>query len=354
MCGIVATFGKIDHTIHTIFETMLSVGIVRGADSTGIAGIGDKISIVKDTIFPIELLRTKDYQENILKNRNICLIGHNRAATRGTISKNNAHPFKHKHITLVHNGTLLNQIDNKIKSDTDSESICIGIATKGIDEVWKELNGAAAVVYFNENDNSINFITNGERPITWGYSKDLKTAFFASDSWMIRKPVEYNNIKLSKDMIWKPENNELWTLTFDNKKQIIVESSRVLEARKSYSYSGGYNRSYGYGEWGDYEYDENTKGYIKKKDQKVLPFPKKSGKKDDIGGMANIGFLKSQKISPTISKEEFIEIYDNCSGCGEKLEYEAVTIISDDIAYCDGCRMIAEANFLNLGGLVGA
>jgi len=346
MCGLTAAFGKIDHQIHTVFETMLSVSIVRGMDSVGVAGIGNKIAVVKDVVFPVELLRSKPYNEHILKNNNYCLLGHNRAATRGTISQKNAHPFRYKHITLVHNGTLLTHIDNgPIKSETDSESIAIGIANKGIEEVWKELNGDASLVWFDETTKAIHLLSNGKRPLVWSYTKDMKTALIASDRWIIDKPCENQWVPLYKDKVWKPDDHEMWTLSINPKTGLIQESTVTLEAKKSTVYSSQYSPGY--------HYDENTKGYSR--NQSVIPFPKRNTTDSTDVGIKDVSFIaKGLRTKPLMSKEEFVEMFDNCNGCGEALEYQAATVVSDDICYCDGCVMIAEANFLNIASLKGA
>src|SRR3546814_15559864 len=105
---------------------MLQVDVIRGMDSTGVAAVRKKhIAVVKDTLLPQYLMSTKQYDKHIDNLDNFCLIGHNRFATKGKVDATNAHPFKHGHITLAHNGTLRSMWDlpDHANFQTDSEAI---------------------------------------------------------------------------------------------------------------------------------------------------------------------------------------------------------------------------------------
>jgi len=133
MCGIVGVVGKRGEKLFALFESLLKIDVLRGEDSTGVAFIDRKKTIVvKDTVLPSELIADKDYSEakkGMSYKGYICLIGHNRFATKGAISPELAHPFTKGHIVMAHNGTIRNQsglIDNR-KFESDSENIAHSI-----------------------------------------------------------------------------------------------------------------------------------------------------------------------------------------------------------------------------------
>lgn len=93
------------------------------------------------------------------------LFGHNRYATVGAVNEKNAHPFHHEHIVLAHNGTLRDQslLPDHKRFEVDSENIAYSIAKIGIDETVKKLNGAFALIWYNDQEKTINFLRNKER-----------------------------------------------------------------------------------------------------------------------------------------------------------------------------------------------
>jgi predicted glutamine amidotransferase len=244
MCGIVGLFGKITEPKVETFEEMFQIDVLRGSDSCGVAVVhGDKVDTVKDITWPDELMSTDEY-ENLIWHNDIrevkAIIAHNRASTRGSVSKKNAHPFTHDHITLVHNGTVWTHKFPGPDNDTDSETICRHIAKSGIDSVWEMLDGAATLVYWDSNVNKLYMVSNGKRPMwfmEWGDTNE--SIFWASEPWMMvtasmRAGIPYNVKKL-----WSLDNNKLYE--FDYKDGKVVYTSRLLEEFKEPTYKVGRN-----------------------------------------------------------------------------------------------------------------
>lgn len=245
MCGIVGMFGFNSVKRDKVFKDMLQMDVVRGPHSTGVAFISSNISIVKDAVLPTELIDSDGFQKGICTH-NQALIGHNRWATQGEIVKENAHPFRHKHITGVHNGTVfkysLEKLEATAKFETDSETIINAIAEHGIEDVWKKINGAAALVWWDNQQKTLNIIRNKERNICFAYSHNDDCVYFASEEWLIKAATERNGEK-AKEIMW-PKEHILFTFTYE--KGTVSHTARKLDPYVfTYrSYNGG-----GYGHW---------------------------------------------------------------------------------------------------------
>lgn len=100
------------------------------------------------------------------------VVGHGRHATVGKIIRANAHPFRHEHITLVHNGTIRGGLDKEHESDVDSHMLCKQIAADGMREALNKALGAYAVIVHDDRDGLIYITRNSERPLHYIESKD--------------------------------------------------------------------------------------------------------------------------------------------------------------------------------------
>lgn len=189
MCGIVFVGGTTLSSANIErFENLLFADTFRGEHSTGVMAYYKPynadafMKIAKKAIPGDMFLRSKiwdDVKEHKASTVNPVtkavttssinpkfIVGHNRYATAGAVNDKNAHPFQHEHITLVHNGSLVDQSllpDHKM-FEVDSENVCYSIAKIGIAETIKKLNGAFVLVWHDAKENTLNFIRNDERP----------------------------------------------------------------------------------------------------------------------------------------------------------------------------------------------
>lgn len=148
--------------------------------------------------------------KNVVAGVNKVMIGHNRFATTGKINKANAHPFEFDRVVGVHNGTLRNKYKllEGHKFDVDSEALYHHINEKGIDDAINTAEGAWALVWYDKEASTLNFLRNNERPMNIVFSEDFRTMYWASEAWMLtailgRDAVKHTDIvKLPEDVLY--------------------------------------------------------------------------------------------------------------------------------------------------------
>lgn len=180
---------------------MLFVDQLRGPHSTGIAVVRnyDDAILMAKAVGGVEcLMETKAYDEAI-KTFPKVMIGHNRFATMGKITRNNAHPFHFENVVGAHNGSLRNFKNLKGFFDypVDSQVLYNSINEDGLEHTLANIEGAYALTYWDKKTKKMNFIRNTERPLYLALTKNEKTILWASESWMIEGIAERNNVELS-------------------------------------------------------------------------------------------------------------------------------------------------------------
>lgn len=196
MCGIVGIFtpGLASDSQLRLFMDLLYVDKARGEHATGVIKVQtykDEVTTFKRAVSSQVFLGQEDAIKFMTENRGRIYIGHNRYATMGDKAKDdNAHPFTEGHITMVHNGGVDRWALNKLEGYTDpdivvdSHMLCKTIAEHGIDEAIRRFSGAAALVWWNAEERSLNFLRNAERPLYMAELKD-KTIVWASEKEFI-------------------------------------------------------------------------------------------------------------------------------------------------------------------------
>lgn len=218
MCGLVgiASAFALNKTEKEVFEDLLFVDTLRGEHSTGVFSVHPKegVDVFKKAIDGPSFLQLKVYEQLFRRPHGFnVLAGHNRKATIGSVNDQNAHPFHHGDIVLMHNGTLRTQyqLDKHTLFGTDSEAIAYNLSEADPDqahEVIKKLNGAFALVWWDTRDETLNFIRNSERTLYIGSvtEKDPKTIAWASEASFLN--LAFNrpgrNLKLEKIDLLRP------------------------------------------------------------------------------------------------------------------------------------------------------
>lgn len=198
MCGLVGLVAKLQGGFFmsdvSMFSQMLVADSVRGVDGTGVFGTYGTGSVgwCKVGSHPYALLASKKFDSfaQAMTRKFDMVVGHNRKATAGSKSNENAHPFIHEHIILVHNGMVHN---HKKMGDTevDSHAIAHSFVNKGHEETLANLDGAFALIWFDMKDRTLRMVRNDQRPL---YLVETPSQIaFASEGYMLRWIADRNN-----------------------------------------------------------------------------------------------------------------------------------------------------------------
>lgn len=230
MCGIFGILANPKSTMAQLrpldawAEDACILGTIRGEDSTGIFQVRRAHKEIKQFKLPYNgfLFSKEARARELITNVDISTItiGHHRAATRGSISIENAHPFEHKsadgkrHVIGVHNGGLQNHstLEDGIRFDVDSDWAMYQIMKYGGSEAISKMNGAMALVWMEE-DGKVRMYTNGKRPIHFAFCKDMDAMLIMSEHEMLYALASRNDIVL-EDSIMYPSNDKK-ILVFD-------------------------------------------------------------------------------------------------------------------------------------------
>lgn len=210
MCGIVGIINADNHKSSVcvnVFKDFLFLDTYRGDDSTGVYLVPkntyNNTPVLMKKVMPgYDFVNYRPFYNAVDDTNYKLYLGHNRLATRGGVSVGNAHPFElydskqDRTITLVHNGTVYNkhELRNGSTFDTDSEAICNSILLDGVEETVEKLDGAFALVWYDDKDGTVNFLRNDKRPFGFIYNKGQKRIFFGSDTTLIMPAISKNHV----------------------------------------------------------------------------------------------------------------------------------------------------------------
>jgi hypothetical protein len=190
--------GPITGAEEKIFNNLLILDSVRGTDSTGVAVIprNGEVRVTKQIGDPFQLMDTKAYTR-AFTGLHRSLIGHNRFATVGGVSRKTAHPFEFDTLVGVHNGTLNTKyrLEDANQFQVDSENLYHHIDKKGLTDALHYLGGAWALVWWDKVAETMNFLRNKERPLYYTVTSDGKHVYWASEDWMLTSALGRANIK---------------------------------------------------------------------------------------------------------------------------------------------------------------
>lgn len=224
MCGIVGVLTSFHNGLSwnetKIFRDMLFLDQLRGMDSTGTFSVSNKgnVDILKGAMHGTDFVQHKDFDDFCqgATRNGMFVVGHNRAATRGTVKDENAHPFwVDDKIILVQNGTYKGDHKHLKDTEVDTHAIAHVLAEEeDVEKAMQKIDAAYALVWYNVKEKSLNILRNDERPLFIAYT-DTGTMLFASEPEFILFSASRQNTKL-KGKPYLLKDHSLFTATINS------------------------------------------------------------------------------------------------------------------------------------------
>lgn len=242
MCGLVGIAGDLAYKDELLMKRLLILDYFRGTDSTGMAAIRqDKSTVLaKAAVNPITFFDMKSFEKALDGWKSTAFIGHNRAATLGAVNDLNAHPYQFGNITGAHNGTLDKPSWQRLEfeagtvTNTDSAAVFACINEIGIDDTIKLMEkgrtfatGAWALVWYDKNTNTINFIRNEHRPLWYAFNKSRTRLLWASEYEMLDAAV--NMTKESDRIDWYRDKDGYVFFPFEQDRLYTLDLGDLVE-----------------------------------------------------------------------------------------------------------------------------
>jgi hypothetical protein len=177
-----------------IFKDLFNISSLRGFEGAGVIVSQREVlkaSPVIRTLKTTQIAGALAYSEKLaelLKPRCNIIAGHARWPTKGGTELAAAHPHRFGHIIGVHNGTMHKVAGEDVKDRSDSALLFESFEKIGVEETIKTSDGAYALVWVDEKEQTINFLRNGQRTLYFknvGWSKNINTLVWASESEMM-------------------------------------------------------------------------------------------------------------------------------------------------------------------------
>lgn len=260
MCGIVGVISNysngFDDKEVNAFTTMLFLDTLRGLDSTGVFALDrdNNIEIHKAAVNGGSFVADDIYKQfkTTLMYDGTFVVGHNRAATKGTINDDNAHPFWApmddgiNHIILVQNGTF--RSDHKKIADTEVDSAAIAQLFAEEEDIEKAVNSFDAsysLVWYNSKLQTLNMLRNSERPL-WLAPNGTTGLLFASEPRTIQYAIAGENIKT--EALKELPVDTLYSYSFKTPGFVKLDTTKIsIHTKKWYGGTGFHSLACAYG-----------------------------------------------------------------------------------------------------------
>lgn len=271
MCGLwgIASTGNLNYKDFDVVESLGRLSTPRGKDSTGVVTINFNknkkettkffYNLCKDVCEPTYFFNRKPWKE---LRKAVCqvIMGHNRHATVGDVTKSAAHPFEIRNdkgdfkLIGMHNGTLSEYVDKK-EEDTylnDSHKFYTEAGNIGFKETLEKLEEHSAYAFvFITLDCMPTFFRNSGRTLFFALYKNEKTIIWASEKRILESVQKYHDLEFSDEIKPLPTNNLIKLRLDEDKikstvkadfidKKLIEKHEKKKTVRYVYpSYGGG-------------------------------------------------------------------------------------------------------------------
>jgi hypothetical protein len=234
MCGLVLLVNKNTNGFswkqRDVFNSLLFLDTLRGDDSTGmfvVDNIGN-VSLAKEASMAPIFMADPAYKDLIQKayQTGWAAVGHNRKATRGSITDENAHPFVvDDRIVLVHNGSFNGSHKHLKDTEVDSEAIAHMLAENSDPETaLRKVNAAYALIWYDVDAKTMHVVRNSQRPL-W-YMETHDSYIMASEKAFLQFVIDRHDLKPTEGLYEVKENN-LFSMTLSANKSTETESREL-------------------------------------------------------------------------------------------------------------------------------
>lgn len=212
MCGIygIAGYG-INKDDLKVFRELGIINLLRGRDGSGVYEANtrairtyEKLNKTKEDFSFFLWRHTESSQaakepefrmmENVYAD---ILMGHDRQATVGDVTDENAQPFAHGNIVGTHNGTLRdNEYRSKKDDRSDSDLFFEDISIRGVAEVLKDLDhhSAYAISILDKVEKCLYFARSDDRPLAMAINHKRNVLYWSSEPAALRYILNKNGI----------------------------------------------------------------------------------------------------------------------------------------------------------------
>jgi len=191
----------------------------------------------KRVVHPSRFIGMRGYKALVRRQADV-LIGHTRAASVGSVVKENAHPFTFEGVTGVHNGTVTNQREMEMHTGqsftSDSQHLLWSLAhTGGLGPA----EGGINLAYWDQRwtDGLSLRLQRYNRPLAMAYvemAQGVETVVFSSELGHLRAACTIAEVDITA--AWKIENYTQVDLFNNVKKGIVEIDEYALEVPLTY------------------------------------------------------------------------------------------------------------------------
>lgn len=199
MCGIYGYIGTPKDPIkaYKIMKALAIATEVRGIDSAGIAALNDTDMYHEKKTVPASEFYAKVDVQKVIKDGCFFFLGHNRWASMGAITEDNAHPFIGERFMFAHNGTvdraktLINALQLKTVGQTDSEALMVLAEKYGLNVLKKMYNLSIAAIDYKNRNGVMYFYRDRQKPMVMCDIRDVAgIVIFASTKEILEKGLQ--------------------------------------------------------------------------------------------------------------------------------------------------------------------